>query len=191
VDQKSVKIEHPIVRTESPAAALELPWASVHRIQPLFSGSYLLIGPEIRHLGNTVQPSFLRPVPDGLKWSIRFPLTEPPAGRAWLSVEASGLQPAAADTLRAWPYRKQLRDGFFTTSLTVNDVLAGPLNRHCRFPAPAGKSVRLRIPIPQGALKPGQNLVELTQRPGPSDPGKFLDCEINRIAIEMEEPKRN
>jgi len=187
VDGMAVKLEHPVVTAEKPGDVLTLPWPGVRRIEPLFCGTDLLIGPEIRHLGDTVQQSFQRPVPDGLTWSIRFLLTAPPAGQAWLSVQASGLQPAAPDTLRAWPYRNRLRDGFFNTYLTVNGALAGSLNQHCRFPALSGKSARLRMPIPAGTLKPGPNVIELTLRPGPSDSPKFLDCELNRVAIELEE----
>jgi len=196
ITARRVEIEHPIVRSVSPtpgqpvsASVLSLPWASVHRIQPLFRGSYQLIAPETRHLGNTVRNSFSRPVPDGLKWLIHFHLKDSPAGPAWLSLLASGLQPAAPDTLRAWPYRQQLADGFFTTNLTVNGVQAGALNRFCRFPALTGQSVRLRIALPAGSLKSGQNQVELRQRPGPAASLKFLGCELHRIAIELEEPK--
>jgi hypothetical protein len=188
----SVEIQHPLLvsvagadETASPSR-IALPWASVQKIEPLFRGEYRLLDPGPRHVGNVIQRSFSRPKPDGTSLTLHFVLTEIPAGKVFLSLEAAELEPASPQTLRATPKLAELRRGFLTTNVLLNDVDAGSLNRHCEFLSPIGTPKRLRIPLPREALKRGLNILKLQQTPSRMNPEKFDECELRRVAIEIE-----
>lgn len=184
----AVRVQHPLLRTESTGTddAITLPWASVHRIEPLFRGEYRLLDSGPRHLGRLLQRSFARPVPDGTAWPLHFVLTEVPSGRAFLSMDAAELEPASPTTLRATPELAELRRGFLTTNVLLNEFDAGSLNRHCEFRSPIDRPERLRVPLPLKFLKQGLNVIQLRQNPSRDDPERFDDCELRRIAIEFE-----
>jgi len=189
----SVEIQHPLLRADTAGADetaspshIALPWASVQKIEPLFRGEYRLLDPGPRHLGNVIQRSFSRPEPDGTTLTLHFVLTEIPTGRVFLRLEAAELEPASPQTLRATPKLAELRRGFLTTTVLLNEVDAGSVNRYCKFQSAIGSPTRLRIPLPHGALKRGLNVIQLRQNPSRDDPKKFDDCELRRIAIEFE-----
>lgn len=184
----AVRIQHPLLRTESTGTddAITLPWASIQRIEPLFRGEYRLLDFGPRHLGHLVQRSFAHPEPDGTAWPLHFVLTEVPSGRAFLSMDAAELEPASSSTLRATPELAEVRRGFLTTNVLLNEFDAGSLNQHCEFRTPIDRPERLRIPLPCKFLKLGLNVIQLRQKPSRDDPKKFDDCELRRIAIEFE-----
>jgi hypothetical protein len=193
---RSVEIQHSLLRAatgraeDSPSPSrMRLPWASVQEIEPLFRGEYRLLDPGPQHLGNTTQRSFLHPKPDGTALALHFVLKGIPAGRVFLSLDAADLEPASPQTLRATPNLEELRRGFLTTNVLVNDVEAGTLNHHCEFLSPVGSPQRLRVPVPREALKRGLNLVELRQNPGRNGQAVYDDCELRRVAIEIEEAR--
>ena len=188
--RQGVQFRHPLLQSggESSSAQelLKLPWAAIEKIEPLFRGEYRLLSTGPWHLGAKHLPAFSPPEPDGTVIRIPFELSDTSPGKAWLSLEIADLEPASESTLRATPNLNELRRGFLTTHVALNQVPCRTLNRHCEFLSPIGKPQRIRIPLPTGSLKEGRNLLQFQQNPSSTDPKLFDDCEVRRIALEFD-----
>ena len=191
LSEPGIQLRHPILQTASVGEAagqrmLNLPWAIIQKIEPLFRGEYRLLDAGPRHLGSRFLRSFSPSAPDGTTLRIPFELTEVTPGKAWLSLEVADLEPASEKTLRATPNLNELRRGFLTTHVLLNNVPCRTLNRHCEFLSPIGQPQRIRISLPTNSLKEGLNLLEFQQNPSRMDPKVFDDCELRRIALEFD-----
>ena len=191
---QGIQLRHPILQSagehQSAPKPLKLPWAAVQQITPLFRGEYRLLSTGPWHLGAKHLPAFSPPEPDGTGIRIPFELSDVSPGKAWLSLEVADLEPASESTLRATPNLNELRRGFLTTHVALNQVPCRTLNRHCEFLSPIGKPQRIRIPLPAGSLKEGRNLLQFQQNPSRTDPKLFDDCEVRRIALEFDAERR-
>lgn len=188
--RQGIQLRHPILQQADKESAtqnpLSLPWPAIQKIEPLFRGKYRLLSTGPWHLGAKHLPAFSPPEPDGTFIRIPFELPEVAPGKAWLSMEVADLEPASENTLRATANLNELRRGFLTTHVALNQVPCRTLNRHCEFLSPLGQPQRIRIPLPAGSLKKGRNLLQFQQNPSRTDPRVFDDCEVRRITLEFD-----
>jgi len=162
--------------------------ARIRRIEPMFSGSSLLVTPETNHLGDEVRPSFMVPHPGGNTLERSFEVERLPAGKVFLSAEVTELEASGPETPPASPFLAELRDGFLKTSLRINERRIADVNDMVSIRRRTGDAERIRIPIPTGTLNQGRNTFRLEQRASRTDANNFDDFEISRIAIEFENP---
>jgi len=164
-------------------------WEMIRRITPLFAGSYRLLDPGPRHLGNGYRESFSRVQPDGTELSFNFQVAaEELAQPTFLSADIAELIPSAPDTLKATPFLDEVRAGFLATQVFLNGELVGTLNGLINVRSPATQPERVRLRLPARLLKAGENSIEIRQRSAKDDATSFDDFEIRAIAIEVEHP---
>ena len=162
-------------------------WEMIRRITPLFAGSYRLLDPGPRHLGNGYRESFSRIQPDGTELSFNFKVAaEELAQPAFLSADIAELIPSAPDTLKATPFLDEVRAGFLATQVFVNGELVGTMNKLISIRSPATDPERVRLRLPARLLKAGENKIEIRQTSTKDDATSFDDFEIRAIAIEVE-----
>ncbi|MFT5326566.1 MAG: hypothetical protein ACI8P0_004443 [Planctomycetaceae bacterium] len=162
-------------------------WKMIRRITPLFAGSYRLLDPGPRHLGNGYRESFSRVQPDGTELNFNFKVTaQELAQPVFLSADIAELIPSALDTLKATPFLDEVRAGFLATQVFLNREFAGTLNELINVRSPATEPERVRLGLPARLLKAGENKVEIRQTSAKDDTTSFDDFEIRAIAIEVE-----
>lgn len=162
-------------------------WSMIRQIRPLFQGSYTLIDPGPRHLGNGYRESFSRVEPDGTKLSLDFVLEKQQLeDSVFLSGDVAELIPSGPDTLRATPFLDDVRAGFLTTQVLLNGERVGPLNGLISVRSLARAPERVRFRLPARLLKEGGNTIRLQQTSAKDDADSFDDCEIRSLAIEVE-----
>ncbi|MGQ0636423.1 MAG: hypothetical protein ACT4QC_17565 [Planctomycetaceae bacterium] len=163
-----------------------LPCAEIGRIEPLFEGTLCLLDPVGHHLGDSIREDLPAKLPEGTRWEHRFTLNVLPERKAFLSLLAVGLEPGNPYVAPKGPLQDELAVGFLETDLTVNNRRIDSLNRHATQPSRLATPERIRIPLPAGLLKVGENTLRLEQRPSRDDPQEFDDFEFSRISIEFE-----
>lgn len=162
-------------------------WDMIRRITPLFRGSYQLLDPGPRHLGNGFRESFSRVEPDGTELSLNFALTEKQlAMPTFLSTDIVELIPSGAGTLKATPFLNEVRNGFLATQVLLNGEVVGTLNQLIKVRSLATDSQRVRMPLPTRLLKVRENLIQIKQTSAKDYPTSFDDCELRAIAVEIE-----
>jgi hypothetical protein len=164
------------------------PWARSRKIEPMFAGNYQLLFPGIRHLGDEIRPRFRRPHPSGHLMSVTFQLDELPSTPVFVSLSVAQLEPAGPHTPPGRPFLDELRAGHLGTYLSINGRPLGSLNERINFRTDVDEPDRLRIPVPLDTLKVGENEIEIKQHPSTKDATDFDDCEVSRIALEIESP---
>lgn len=148
-------------------------------VQPLGYGARLELDPGAHHLGNEARPEFRVIEAAGPQLEIPFdlPLARLPQGTTYLSLVAVDLE--GKDSAHA----ADLAAGNLRTQVFLNDrLLEDQLNRHVR-----DSRQFLRLPIPQGILRDGKNVLRIVQKPAADDLKQFDDCSIEQIALEIDE----
>lgn len=174
-------MQHPLL------GEVSIRWNMIRQITPLFAGSYRLLDPGPRHLGNAYRESFSQVQPDGTALKYGFEMsTEELAQRTFLSADIAELIPSAPDTLKATRYLDDVRAGFLATQIFLNGELVGTLNELISVSAPATDPERVRLRLPARLLKGGENAIEIRQTSAKDDATSFDDFEIRAIAIEVE-----
>lgn len=184
-----VALRHPVVgrrETKGEPPDIKLPWHMVRQIEPLFGGTLMPLDMGPVHLGRRVRDTFRCVAPDGTSHRISFQLGEIPAGRAFLTLLASDLLPASPETLSASRYLKEVRDGFRAAHVEINGQPLGSLNRHTQWLVESPKRIPLRIHIPSGSLRTGENVIEFRLRPARNSVRVFDDCELSNMALLFE-----
>ena len=154
-DSKVVVAQHSLL------GELTFRWSDIRRVDSLFFGQTLLVDARRFHLGNSIRPDFHRHLPDGSELQFDFPLQEIPRGQAYVSMDVAELEAAGPTAPPGSPFLAQLRAGQLVTEVLVNDQKVGPLNSLIRFKATSQNPDRVRIAIPQGMLKLGENSLRL------------------------------
>jgi hypothetical protein len=182
-EEDGLRTQHPIL------GDMLVRWKMIRRITPLFGGTYRLLDPGPRHLGNGYRESFRRVEPDGTEVKYGFEmaaeqLTQP----TFLSADIAELIPSAPDTLKATPFLDDVRAGFLATQVFLNGELVGTFNELIRVRSPATDPKRVRLRLLARLLKAGGNAIEIRQTSSKDDSTSFDDFEIRAIAIEVENP---
>ncbi len=161
---------------------LTIPRDRLRRLKVLGSGRRIVVDPSSHHLGNEVskEPQMLDPPwPEGGTLEQTFTLDKIPDGAAASLVldvvqvvgEANG------------PFSDLVRKGEIRTHVKINDRKFDYLNRHIttRNEAPD----RIRLPIPAGLLRVGENTLKIEQDGTADRPDELDDLGILTIAIEF------
>ena len=176
--------------THHPALGmLNARWPMIRRITPLFEGTYLLLDPGPKHLGNAYRESFSQIKPDGTKLECDFKLENQQVERpVFLSADIAEMIPSAQGTLTVTPFLDEVRAGFLATQVFLNEGLAGTLNELISVRSSVADPERVRLRLPVGLLKAGKNKIEIRQSSARADSTSFDDCELRAVAIEIEHP---
>jgi hypothetical protein len=168
------------------AGDLSIPWERLRRLRILGHGRRLVVDPNSHHLGNeiSVTPPLLDPpLPEGGVLKARFNLD-----RKYVSRRASlvlDVVQVVGET-PGIPFSNFIRNGELRTFAAINGQRIDYLNR---FVSTRNEtSERIRIPIPDGSLREGENLIQIEQTGIASDPNWLDDLGILQIAVEFEEP---
>jgi hypothetical protein len=181
VDADSITLHHPLLGT------ITVPWGEVDFIEPRFFGRAKVLSPDVRHLGNQVQPGFPHEQPLGTAWDGEFLLKNAPAGSAFLRFRAAELEPAGRMTPPGSRYLSELRSGLLGTEVFLNGQSLGRLNDGISRRTPVDSPQSIRLPIPRHLLASGQNWWRIEQTSLGKTHKEFDDCEIGPIVLELEE----
>lgn len=168
------------------SGTLTIPRPALTRLAVVGRGRRIVVDVSSHHLGDEVPvtpPLLDPPQPDGLALdrSVDLPadLAEMPAE---LVLDVLQVVPEAGDN----QYSKQVRGGELRTYALVNGQRIDYVNRHVLTDNEAPE--RVRLAIPRGLLRPGNNAIRI-ELTGDSDPRpKFDDMGVLQIAVEFPEP---
>jgi len=180
IDAEHLFVSHPVV------GELIIPWSEVRRIVPQFFGQTLLIDGRQFHLGNSIRSDFHRQLPDGTENHAGFRLYEVPRAPVFVSLEIAELEAAGPTAPPASPFLTELRAGRLVTEVFVNDQRIGNLNSLIRFKVLHENPERVRLAVPGGILKTGENSIRLRQKPLNDSGREFDDCEVGNIRLEFD-----
>jgi hypothetical protein len=166
---------------------IRIPLREIERIVPQYSGSLRLIDPAHHHLGNEIREDFVAKLAEGSRLQRSFALDALPKQGIFVSLMATDLEPASSPEER---FRQQLAAGPLRTELFVNGRRVTDLNQLISWRSKPENPQRLRIALPLGLLKKGNNVLRIEQRPARDDRQEFDDCEISRLAIEIDSVTR-
>ena len=178
ITDSELTLDHPYLGT------LRLPIEEVASLAPEFEGSRLIVEPGVVHLGDEVRPHFRQPVPDGTSLVRHFTLESLPAGRMFLVADVSELEPAGPQTADDAPFLQELRAGRLTTTVHLNNVSLGTLNQRMNWRVSSDHPWRIRIPLPEGTLQTGANILRIEQQSSAGSLRRYDDGEISRLCIE-------
>ena len=180
VDSMQLIAQHSLI------GELKFRWSDVRRIEPQFFGQTLLVDARQFHLGNSIRSDFHRHRPDGTELRGDFVLHKIPSGQPRLSLDVAELEASSPDAPPASLKLAQLRARRLVTEVSVNDQYIGDLNQRIRFKASTKNPDRIRIDIPNGILKLGQNTFRLRQRPLTERGREFDDGEVGNVRLEFD-----
>jgi hypothetical protein len=138
------------------------------------------------HLGDELRPTFHAPTSQGTACGGSFVLQAAPRGRCFLALDAAELEPSGPQTPPSEPFLAALHGGALRTELFINGRLVGDCNRLLSWRPPVARPERLRMEIPRDWLRVGENRWDLRQQPLAAGDGRFDDCELSHIALELE-----
>ena len=170
------------------AGDLTIPRDRLRRLKVLGNGRRIVLDPTSHHLGNNEvsnQPLVLDPPwPEGGLLTRSFTLDKIPEGTAAFLVLDVVQVVGEANSLE---FSDLVRKGEIRTNVKLNDKPFDYLNRHIttRNDTPE----RIRLPIPPGLLRPGENQLRIEQVGKANDPEEFDDLGLLTIAIEFEPAK--
>jgi hypothetical protein len=185
--------EGALVRADSEAFALETPYAGtivvprdrLRKVVVEATGRRLVIDPTAHHLGDEVSTKGHEmldpPQPEGGQLERAFSLEQTPgAGQSAQLVmdvvqvvgEAQGLE-----------FSNLIRAGELRTKVSINGKEFDYINRH--ISSRNEKPERIRLPVPSGLLKAGENKVKVIQTGTSNDPNYLDDLGIVGIALDV------
>ncbi len=166
---------------------LTIPRERLRKIKILGRGRRIVLDSTSHHLGNndtTREPVAIDPpLPDGGTLSLAFKLDRVPEGAASLVLDVVQVE-GEANSLK---FAREIANGELRTNVKLNDKPVDYLNRHITTKNETPE--RIRLSIPAGLLRPGENRLQLDQIPMLSKPEELDDIGILGIALEFEAPK--
>ena len=156
-----------------------IPRSSLTRVVPRGRGMRLVIDASTHHIGDRFVPDMDPPQAQEAPVAISFRLTKPPEGGATLLIDAEKV--IAEEGVPE--YSELVKKGELRTGLTLDGRRLDDLNGHVTPNLDAPQ--RLRIPIPAGLLKAGENTLTIEQAGTKADPRLRDNLGISRIAIEF------
>ena len=141
-----------------------------------------IIDPSAHHLGDnisTTPPLLDPPLPEGGVLERSFELDAVRPGQGFVVLD---LLQVVGETAGS-PYSNLVQKGELRTYVVVNGKRIDYINRYITTSNETPE--RIRIPIPQGLLRPGKNLLRIEQTGIASDPTWFDDLGILQVAIQF------
>ncbi len=164
------------------AGRITIPRSSVTQIAPRGRGARMVVDSRARHLGDRNSTTLEPPQAEATPVEIRFKTATNPAGPASLLIDAvEVIGEEGTET-----YSAMVKAGELRTSLTLNGQKIGDLNTFVSVRTEAPN--RLRVPIPAGVLKVGENTLRIDQIGTKSEPKLRDNLGITRIAVEFSSP---
>jgi hypothetical protein len=159
-DDKALVLVHPVL------GELTLPRDRLEEVRFLFHGRRVPVDAAPHHLGARPAFGFAAPKPEGLSLVKKVALAGPAAGH----VVIDAAQVSATGT---------------PVEVLVNGERVGELNRLAGRADPAVRAYRL--PVAAGALRPGDNEIEVRLRPAAS--GKVTGIDVRAVRLELADPR--
>ncbi|HEV3122094.1 MAG TPA: hypothetical protein VGY53_09335 [Isosphaeraceae bacterium] len=173
------RIEGALAAVSNSAFTLQTPYAGtlaisrdrLLRLEVLGRGRRVVLDPSAHHLGDEVFNKQIKLDPpqfEGPTLEVPFTLERVPPGRAFAVFDVVQVAGESDQLTNSASIKK----GELRTNLFLNGRQIDYLNRHV-----ASKNetpLRIRLPIPQGVLRTGRNMLKLEQVGTAKDP-KFLD----------------
>jgi len=164
------------------AGTLTIPRDRLARLRVLDRGWLRIIDPSAHHLGDnisTTPPLLDPPLPEGGVLERSFELDAVRPGRAFVVLDVLQVVGETAGS----PYSNLVQKGELRTYVVVNGKRIDYINRYITTSNETPE--RIRIPIPQGLLRPGKNLLRIEQTGIASDPTWFDDLGILQVALQF------
>lgn len=181
------RVEAVLAGADGEALLLDVPYAGRVRVpRDLMTraavqgrGARVILDPHAHHLGDRVSPDLDPPRAEAAPVTIPFTLADVPSGAASLLIDAVQVigEEGTPD------YSDLVKRGQLRTTASINERRIDDLNGHVlsRNEAPE----RLRLAIPPGVLKPGENRLRLDQIGTKDDPNLRDNLGILRLSIEF------
>ena len=164
------------------AGTLTIPRDRLARLRVLDRGWLRVIDPSAHHLGDnisTTPPLLDPPLPEGGVLERSFELDAVRAGQGFVVLDVVQVVGETAGS----PYSNLVQKGELRTYVVVNGKRIDYINRYITTSNETPE--RIRIPIPQGLLRPGKNLLRIEQTGIASDPTWFDDLGILQVALQF------
>jgi hypothetical protein len=158
---------------------VEIPRDRLKRLDILGRGKRVVIEPNPHHLGNRAADDLDPPRGEGPTLEIRFSLQEVPSGEAALLLDVVQVIGETGNL----DFSDLVKQGELRTIVMMNGRPFDTLNRHIstRNDVPA----RIRLPIPAGVLKAGENVLRFEQAGMKDDPRVLDSLGILNMAVEF------
>ncbi len=169
------------------AGDLAIPRDRLRKLRVLGRGRRIVLDATAHHLGNNVSkdaPVLDPPLPEGGVLEQTFTLDKVPEGASPALVLDVVQVVGEANSLQ---FSDLVRKGEIRTNVKVNGRAVDYLNRHITTKNETPE--RIRLPIPAGLLRPGENLLRIEQVGKVGDPEELDDLGILTIAVEFEAGK--
>jgi hypothetical protein len=166
------------------AGRLVIPRALLRRIVVEGTGRRMVIDPTAHHLGNEVsKPTepLDPPQPEGDTLERRFVLKDAPANGKEATLVLDVVQ--AAGEANGLDFAQLIRNGGLRTRVFLNGREFDYINRY--ITSQNDRPERIRVPIPSGMLKPGENRLKFVQSAKNDQDKELDDLGILGIAIEV------
>ena len=163
------------------AGRLKVARGDVRYLRPLFRGRRYEIDDDYHHLGNSFDRSLAVPHPEGTELTKSLLLPEAPK-KAFVACTVVHMVGTGADEDPDW--RAQLARGHLRTTLTINGQPVGAIND--QVTRQSDQPVRVRIPVPPGLLRKGDNTFEIRTSPQEANASEYDDFGVWGLALEVE-----
>ena len=150
------------------------------RMDVLGRFSRTVLDPTAHHLGNRPSDELAPPQPEGGTLDVPFTLAAVPSGAATLALDVLQVIGESGNL----DFSDRVKAGELRTHVPLNGRPFDDLNRHVT--TRNDKPVRIRLPIPAGALRVGPNVLRFEQS-GTKDDPKTLD-NLGLLGIAIESP---
>jgi hypothetical protein len=180
ISDDAIRLRHPYLGDVS------IPRSQMRSIELLETGRWLAIDPGFYHFGEQVNVRLQVPHPGGTDRSWLFELEDIPQ-EASLVLHVAGMQAAPAGD----DPNKRAADQWRTYA-TINDTTIDPMGLNHLLVLNYRSPARLKVPIANGILRNGKNVLRIHQTPLKDDPRSFDDCGIFGIGLQWSHtnPKR-
>jgi hypothetical protein len=164
---------------------LTIPRDRLRKLKVLGSGRRIVLDSTSHHLGNNDTSKELHvldpPLPEAGFLDRTFTLDRVPEGAsAWLVLDVVQVVGEA----NSLAFSEFVRKGELRTNAKINDKFVDYLNRH--ITTKNETTERIRLPIPPGLLRPGENKLRIEQVGKAGEPEELDDLGILTIAVEFD-----
>ena len=163
------------------AGRFKIPRAAVRHMKLLFRGRRYEIDDDYHHLGNSFDQALRVPRPEGVSLVRRLRLAGVP-DKAFTAASVVHMLGTGPEEDPEW--REQLSKGRLRTTLRINGQVVGALNDHVSHQS--DDPVRIRIPVPAGLLRKGDNTFEIRTSPQAVSTQEYDDFGLWGLALEVE-----
>lgn len=167
------------------SGTLTIPRDRLVRLTVQEPGLRLVIDPCSRHLGNEVAtsaPFFDPPMPEGGVLERSFEAPPDVAGPAFVILDVLGVVGEATGL----PFHQYIARGELKTYVVLDGRRIDYINRFINNPNET--VLRIRVPIPADAVRPGEHVLRIEQTGTAEDPREFDDLGVLGVAVEFAAP---